>query len=321
MPPPDLSSHQLSPSASQHIFTTQILPQDIDPVSPSPNSQQPTAILVVGQTGAGKTRLVPEILSALSAAGRRPVHLIADVYKTHHPAYASLPSHLASPATGTDARIWLGMATEEAARRRQDVLIESACRHHADFSSLATILHEASYHVTVMILAVPYPLSRLGILVRYYQNLPEAQSRGLPLRLTPAKVHDESYEGLLKAAEWLDESDVADRVLVVRRDNLVAFFKRSGVQPEQGIAEAVRGERRRPLSTNENQVVADGVEQLRLILDAEEQLKAFKGLLEAFGDNDGCEGGGFPKLRRLEFYVPRNESDRSDDTLQLKLVD
>ncbi len=79
------------------------------------------------------------------------------------------------------------MACEHAVAQRLDVLVESACRHPDDFCRLAEIFRAGGYKIRVAIMAVPEALSRLGILVRYYRNLPEAQSRGLPLRLTPKK--------------------------------------------------------------------------------------------------------------------------------------
>lgn len=169
-PPPDLSFYRLSASESQRIFNEQILPVDIGPILPSPTPNSSLAIVAVSQTGASKTRLVPAILSPLSTAGRTSTHLITDVYKTHHLAYSALPAHLASPATGPDSRIWLSMAAEEVARRRQDVLIESACRHPSDFTSLASIFRSASYHITVIMLAAPHPLSCLGVAASAYSH-------------------------------------------------------------------------------------------------------------------------------------------------------
>ncbi|KAB5570749.1 zeta toxin domain-containing protein, partial [Coniochaeta sp. 2T2.1] len=226
------SSYILSPSASRHIFTTEILPQELIPVlqlhHQTPNLQ-PLAVLIVGQTGAGKTRLAPLLLSAMRTTRPNrgpPAHFIADTYKAYHPSYTSILStnpSLASAATGTDARRWLTMACEYAAERKLDVLVESACRHPDDFCTLAALFHEKGYGVAVAILAVPEALSRLGILVRFHMDLPEAKSGRLPLRLTPRKVHDDSYKGLEEAARFVDEGGAVDGVVVVRRGNGVAY--------------------------------------------------------------------------------------------------
>ncbi|VUC29018.1 unnamed protein product [Clonostachys rosea] len=300
-PPPDLSAYRLSAGESEAIFNSEIVPQDIAPLPPSPNLESPLAILAVGQTGAGKTRLCPALLSALAISNRRPAHLIADVYKTHHPSYSSIsPSHLASAATGPDARIWLSMAVKEAARRRLDILLESACRHPSDFTSLAETLSQEGYRVIVVLLAVPAALSRLGILARFHGDLPEARSRGLPLRLTPVKVHDDSYEGLVKGAEWLDENDVAEKVVVVRRGNLVAYAESRDGSSKGGIAQAVRRERERPLTEEEKRVALDDLNTLGSLPEAAGETALVRKLLEPLINKDaGSET--FSDLHPLKF--------------------
>ncbi|KAI0128465.1 zeta toxin domain-containing protein [Xylariales sp. AK1849] len=109
--------------------------------------------------------------------------------------YSSLVNEnqfLASPATGTDARHWLATAAAYVITWRIDVLLESVCRNPEDFAELAQSFHNGSYRVEVAIMAVPEGLSRLGILTRFHERLPEAGSRNLPPRLTPRKVHDDS---------------------------------------------------------------------------------------------------------------------------------
>lgn len=308
-PPPDLSSYRLTPAESRSIFTNNILPLDIAPIPPSPTPETPTAILAVGQTGAGKTRLSPVVLSAFDAAGRTPAHLIADVYKTHHPSYASIPPHLASAATGPDAREWLRMAVEEAAARRLDILLESACRHPEDFTSLASILRDASYRLTVLVMAVPAPLSRLGTLVRYYHDLPEARSRGLPLRLTPAKVHDDSYDGLAKAVEWLDKTGIADRVILLRRGNFIAHIQHKA-DGEGALRDSLIRERSRPLTSEERRVALDDLEKLHALAEASENFNQIKVLVEPLllstADQDAS---GYPILRQLRFHEDPADGD------------
>lgn len=105
--------------------------------------------------------------------------------------------HLASPATSTDARKWLELASKWSIQRKVDVLLESACRHPEDSTSLVSAFHAAGYRVLVAIMAVPECLSLLGTMVRYFKRLPEAQSANGPLRVTPRKVHYETYASVL----------------------------------------------------------------------------------------------------------------------------
>ncbi|KAK4043243.1 zeta toxin domain-containing protein, partial [Parachaetomium inaequale] len=205
------------------ILHTQILPTELHPFLPSPTSsppnvtprrrqKKPLAVLLLGQTGAGKTRLAPLLLSAFppSQESPPPLHLIADTYKTYHPSYsACLASHrpeLASRLTSAAAAAWLHSVCVHAAQSHiPNILIETACRREGDFERLAETFLGQGYVVRVVVLGVPAALSRLGVMVRYWMRLPEAgPARGLPVRLTPRGVHDGSFGGVGGAVGWVD---------------------------------------------------------------------------------------------------------------------
>ncbi|KAI1808015.1 zeta toxin-domain-containing protein [Daldinia bambusicola] len=289
----DPRSCSLSEEESRTIFERDILPSELSNLSaataePSNGNgtdrdRTPLAVLLIGQTGAGKTRAAPALKSSLTRLRgvSRLAHFVADTYKTFHPAYSTiLASHpaLASAATSPDARRWLAMAASHAASLRADVLLESAARHPGDFADLAQLFRASGYRVEVAVLAVPAALSRLGILARYYEKQPEAGSRGgrLPLRLTPRKVHDESYAGVLEAAAFVDSSDAVDQVVVVRRDDLVAYANERiktvgdgdgdgdgyGWRQAPRTAEVVCMERERPLTAGERAAAEGSLQRL-----------------------------------------------------------
>jgi UDP-N-acetylglucosamine kinase len=312
----NLAAYTLSDAESQKIFASEILPAEFGhaPERPDDDLKHPLAVLVVGQTGAGKTRTAPSLLSAMAALGRQPVHFIADTYKTYHPAYARLmletPAQ-ASPATGTDARRWLAMAANEAITRRLDVLLESACRHPDDFSQLAQAFHDGGYRVEVAVLAVPEALSRLGILTRFYEKLPEAGSRNLPIRLTPKRIHDDSYRGLLDSGAFIDSSDAVDQVVVLRRGDLVAYGDRRGSDGKftgGGVASAIRKERERPLTKTEIKTALDDIQRLSTNDEASTQIEEVRTLLHPLIQGSGvAESPDFPALTPLKF-APNGEA-------------
>lgn len=278
---PNPQSYILSEDESRAIFERAILPAELGAFSaPEPSfangetsaKRTPLAVLLIGQTGAGKTRTAPVIKEAIIRlrGANKFAHFVADTYKTYHPSYRTLLSThpaLASPATSPDARRWLSMAASVAASQRADVLLESAARHPGDFAELARLFRMQGYRVEVAVLAVPAALSRLGILTRFYEKLPESgPSGGLPVRLTPWKVHDESYAGLLEAAAFVEEEDAVDQVVVVRRDNLVAYANErvgGSWRRDPGVVEVVRAERKRPLTLGERTAAELSMRRLR----------------------------------------------------------
>ncbi|KAI0180146.1 zeta toxin-domain-containing protein [Hypoxylon sp. FL1284] len=345
----DPQSYVLSESESAAIFERDIVPAELGAlVAPTEAStgdadapattRTPLAVLLVGQTGAGKTRTAPAIKRAVSHLRGRPLHFIADTYKAYHPAYQTLlqqrnsSSSLASAATSPDARRWLSMAAARAASARADVVLESAARHPGDFAALAALFAAAGYRVEAAVLAVPAPLSRLGVLARFYLDDDGAPQEGdaegmvllrLPAkRLTPRAVHDASYDGLLEAAAFVDKSDAFDQVVVVRRDGLVAHSDERLLVPGSDLpirawrrgpsaAAAVRTERERPLTRAERAVVESTLRRLRNVQapGLEDQLAEVEELLAPLmGDPDGP---GFPPLRLLS--LPQSERDAEFD--------
>ncbi|KAG5925402.1 hypothetical protein E4U42_004326 [Claviceps africana] len=326
--PPDLSAYRLPSETAVQIFESEILAAEFVHLSrhAATCASRPLAVLAVGQTGAGKTRLSPAILSAMRLVRRGgPAHLIADTYKTYHPYYARLmlsAPHLASAATGPDARKWLAMAAEEVTRRELDVLVESACRHPDDFEDLVRIFSGAGYRVEVVLLAVPAPLSRLGILVRYYEKLPEGQSGSLPLRLTPERVHDESYGGLVDAAEFLDRSGLADQILVVRRGNMVAHGFVKGQVDESRITEMLKMERERPLTRDERESALDDLAKLGILGQANDQVASVRDILarmilEGDGQNGDKQRVTWPELQPLTFGKAGQKAEGTHNVLRL----
>lgn len=246
--------------------------------------------------------------------------MIADVYKTYHPKYHDLPPKIASQACSKDARIWLEQAVRVGCDRKVDMLIESACRQPEDFIGLVRLLQKGGYQINVVVLAVPYALSRLGILVRYFEKLPESGSRGLGVRLTPTRVHDDSYKGLLEAAEWLDEVRVVDRCVVLRRGNLVGFVAETdGERIKGGVAEALRRERERKLMDKEREVARDGLKRLARIPEAGGALAQVKELLEPLLDGEEVLQGQFPELRPMK--LEEGDLEKDDDILSMKFTD
>lgn len=90
--------HVLNEEVNQKIFDQLIVQEELAHLKDAghlTDGVQPIVIFVVGQTGAGKTRLAADLFGAVKE--RQPAHLIADVYKTYREFPVNLPirrSHL-----------------------------------------------------------------------------------------------------------------------------------------------------------------------------------------------------------------------------------
>ncbi len=214
--------HYLDDSRARDIFDQQIVPERFGVAySHHDDGRQPIAVIVVGQPGAGKTRIADACKAVLNERGGA-AHIVGDFYKPYHPDYTDLlardPEH-ASPLTSPDARRWNTMATEYAISQRADVLLESAGRDPAKFAEVTGQFRASGYRVQAVILAVNEANSRLGIVSRFHEQVRDTGDG----RLTARKTHDVSYRGISAVADFIDRSDSVDAVDVVRRGNIVLY--------------------------------------------------------------------------------------------------
>jgi hypothetical protein len=303
----DSQSFVLSDIENASVFEKVIIPKELaaalasrasDGQSKDGHGREPLAILLLGQTGAGKSYLAPVIHESMQKVQRGPtVWLVADKYKTYHPDFDRLAYEYGRPdmayrATTRDARIWLQKAVEETARHGNDLLVESACRHSEDVRDMLRSLTSAGYRRYVVFLAVHDGVSRLGLLARYYtavakQTAVTAGKEVPRARRTPVIVHDESYRGCLQVAKNLDDDQDArmrssaagnaigqgatvDRVVIVRRNGVVAYDNWRGYAQDElrwlhvpQAAETLSGVRDHPLDDAERLAILADISVIR----------------------------------------------------------
>lgn len=257
--------HYLPEERARWIFTNEIVRERFrDVLSHRDDGRQPVAVIVMGQPGAGKTRIADAVKQQIDERGGA-AHIVGDFYKPYHPDYDALvvtDPERASPLTSPDARRWIGMATEYVIDQRADVLLESAGRDRADFADIAERFHGNGYRVEAVVVAVDEAHSRLGIVDRYQKQVADSGFG----RLTARETHDLSYAGVLDSADFIDRSDAVDAVAVVRRNNEVLYANErdnSGKwQRAPATREAIEAERGRSWSPEETEQVASKINEL-----------------------------------------------------------
>ncbi|ABW15717.1 Zeta toxin family protein [Parafrankia sp. EAN1pec] len=257
--------YYLPEERAREIFTNEIVREKFaGVVSHRDDGRRPVAVIVMGQPGAGKTRIADAVKQQLDERGGA-AHVVGDFYKPYHPDYDELvitDPERASPLTSPDARRWIDMATEYVIDQRADVLLESAGRDRADFADIAERLHNNGYRVEAAVVAVDEAHSRLGIVDRYHEQVADTGYG----RLTARETHDLSYAGVLDSADFIDRSDAVDAVAVVRRNNEILYANErdasGGWQQAPATREAIEAERGRSWSPEETEQFANKIDNL-----------------------------------------------------------
>ncbi len=247
--PPGVDYHRLSHDEHHWIFNELIVPGYLGDIVPQ---EQPVAVYVMGQPGAGKTEAANVVQHALR--GRSPVRLSGDDLKAMHPDYHQLLQDSprgAGAAIRADYRAWMAAAEAYVRQRRGDLVIEMAPGSPEDFLRSAIPAAQASYRVEVVLLGVRAADSRQGTAHRYTRAL----RHGLPGRFTSQHGHDRCFTALTDVARTAERHPAVDSVLVLRRDHTAVYRTErpaSGTSAGTGrAAAALAAERQRPYTARE----------------------------------------------------------------------
>lgn len=258
----DPRRYLLPEAEARRIFREEIVPDELARGVPQ---QQPVVVFIAAQPGAGKTRTTATVKQQLDQRGAAIV-VNSDFYKPYHPQYSRLlaaDDRTAAPYTSMDGRRWMALAEQYLIDHRVDAIIETTMRDPGDFAEPAAMFRAAGYRVEAAIMAVPEPLSRLGIVHRYHDQVQQL-GHG---RLTARSNHDASYRGVMAGAEAIDRGRIVDVATVYRRGNIqlaVNYLDSDGQWhwPNRSIAQTLDAERRRAWTPDEIQAFAATIRRL-----------------------------------------------------------
>lgn len=258
MSPLDPDLYRLPSHEHEAIFRQEIiLEEGFDRALPW---QHPTAYLLGGQPGAGKSH-TGKTIAPFTVIDRESGHLHggaigfgSDKLRAHHPLYEVLQAiddQTADFYTDTDARLWVDKTVDYAIEQRLNVVFDSTLSRPEVAQSIIERFHEAGYRVEVAFVAAPEPLSLLGNLQRYSD---QAHQKGYG-RICERASHDAAYAGVLLVADRIDASRLVDAVHVYRRGGERIYTNHLGtdgqwVRPAATRA-AINAERGRVRNANE----------------------------------------------------------------------
>ncbi|MFF7388426.1 zeta toxin family protein [Streptomyces scabiei] len=250
--PAEVERHRLSDAENRRIFRERIVP---DLLAGRAGQETPTVVFLVGQPGAGKSRVTEMVAGALNRHGGF-ADVDSDLYKPYHPAYARLMAEddtLMAAYTRADGRAWMAQAEAYVREHGLHAIIQETSQNAAAVEEKMRAYRDSGARVEALFMGVPQAMSNQGIVNRYFEQLAD-RGQG---RLTVQSNADESYLGILELADRVDRGALADLASVYRRgeskprySNSVDDTGRWTGPPE--LRQALAAERARPWTAAES---------------------------------------------------------------------
>ena len=256
----DPDRHRLAPEQHRAIYADRIAPRLFRTASPV---ETPTAVVLGGQPGAGKSAMIAQAAQDFREAGGI-VRIIGDNLRSFHPGYEELQrrdDRTAAFFTDRDSGQWIELAIADAARRRCNVVVEGTMRVPDKVAETLALFRSNGYATDARALAVSPELSALGILQRF---VAQKEDRGFG-RMTSKQAHNAALAGMLDTLDRIQDERLADRLTIYRRGNeaLHSIALGDPAQPGEPRARAiVEAERARPLARQEADYVRAEMQRL-----------------------------------------------------------
>jgi hypothetical protein len=248
---PDAQRYLLPAKEGRRIFQEEIVP---DLLAGRKRLLKPTVVFLVGQHGAGKSRVASMVADALNRRGGF-ADLDSDLYKPYHPQYDELINRddtLMAAYIGPDSWAWLAQAHEYVRAHKINALKPETAQDSRGAAAHMQAYRAEGFRVEVMVIAVPAAMSNQGIVSRYHEQVAD-RGHG---RLTVQANADRAYKGIVDLADAIDRERLADEVGVFRRGEAIPRYSNalkaaSQWQTPPGLRAAIEGERARTWTADE----------------------------------------------------------------------
>ncbi|MGW1004809.1 zeta toxin family protein [Streptomyces sp. NPDC002520] len=210
--PAEVERYRLPDEENRRIFRERIVPDLLEGRTPQAT---PTVVFLVGQPGAGKSRVTELVAAQLNRHGGF-VDVDSDLYKPYHPAYAELMARddtLMAAYTRADGRAWMAQAESYVREHGLHAIIQETSQNAQAVEEKMRAYREAGARVEGLFMGVPQAMSNQGIVNRYFEQLAD-RGQG---RLTVQANADDSYRGILELADRVDRGALVDLASVYRR--------------------------------------------------------------------------------------------------------
>lgn len=216
---------------ADQIFTDRIWPF-LTTMAPA-NESPPTAYLIGGQPGSGKTRMAATILQTHPLV----IHGDADSLMGFHPQYRQLQEkyglysiYITRPFADYIADLVLQRAVAE----RRSLLLESNLTDRETTLTHIAYLHKSGYRVVVILRACPRNESWTNLQQLYQQQLIKAPALA---RMISPEQHDRACDAYVETALAIRKQHLFDQLII--RSNRGLLYD-SDDMPTENVAELLR---------------------------------------------------------------------------------
>ncbi|MGI5484986.1 zeta toxin family protein [Streptomyces lavendofoliae] len=250
--PAEVERYRLPEEENRRIFHEEIVPELLEGRI---SQETPTVVFLVGQPGAGKSRVTEAVANALNQRGGF-VDVDSDLYKPYHPAYAELMAQddtLMAAYTRADGRAWMAQAEQYVRDHGLHAIIQETSQNAQAVEDKMRAYRQSGARIEGLFMGVPQAMSNQGIVNRYFEQLAD-RGQG---RLTVQANADESYSGILDLADRVDRGALVDLASVYRRGESKPRYSNSldaagaWESPPQ-LRQALETERSRPWTATES---------------------------------------------------------------------
>lgn len=183
-------------------------------------SQQPLAILLGGQSGAGKTTI--HRIKQNEFKGNIIV-IDGDSFRSQHPHYLELQATYGKDSVDYTKQ-FAGKMVETLVEKLSDLgfhlLIEGTLRTVEVPKQTALLLKSKGYQVSLALIATKPELSYLSTLIRYEELYAVNPDQA---RATPKEHHDGIVNHLVENLQQLEEEAIFERIQIYKRDRSYVY--------------------------------------------------------------------------------------------------
>lgn len=193
---------------------------------------QPRAILLGGQSGAGKTTI--HRIKQKEFQGNIII-IDGDSYRSQHPNYLALQEKYGKDSvdyTKGFAGKMVEHLVDELSKQGYHLLIEGTLRTVAVPRKTAQLLKSKGYQVSLAVIGTKPELSYLSTLIRYEELYAIDPKQA---RATPKEHHDGIVENLVDNLRELESDKLFDRIQIYQRDRTCVYDS----ETDDGLAEEV----------------------------------------------------------------------------------